>query len=350
MNSKKIFCLLLAALLVLGLVACAKAGETAPPPVPAASTDAAVPTAAPVNEAPAKPATDAPTEPVTDAPTEPVTDAPTEPVTDAPTEPVTDAPTEPVTEAPTEPATEEPSAEPPELPEEPTDYDSMLRFLVGVWNYFPVDEDAVDSPGIDGIPGLTIQLMEDGRFFAIRHSDNAQCIGSWTLDWFFAEEDELPDWLCFEVEDADDGMEVIGDFWIENRAVCAGTDRLDLIQVNNGDSVFMNSFDVYAEALVRGSFDPDAEGSDPKLDAEFVGMVWEVRENGTELWITEIDPEDFSVTIGTHVAARYPVAADAQLIWPTYIFNEGACPAVVHTNADGEIIFLDWAEEEMEGN
>lgn len=344
---RSVLCILLAAMLVLGLTACNKSGETAAPPAPASSADTPAPVTAPETEAPAKPVTelttDAPTEPGTDTPTE----NPTEPVTEAPTEPVTEAPTEPSTEAQTEPATAEPSPEP---YEEPTDYDSMLHFLVGVWNYFPVDEDAVDSPEIDGIPGLTIQLMEDGSFFAIRHADNAQCTGTWTLDWLYAYEDELPDWLCFQVDDADQGMEYIGDFWIENRAICAGTDRLDLVQVNNGDSVFLNSFDVFAETLVRGSYDPEARGSDPKLDAEFSGMVWEVRGNGTELWITEISPVDFSVTIGTQVAACYPVAADAELVWPTYIFNEGACPALVKTNADGEIVFLDWAEPEMEGN
>lgn len=345
---KRVLCILLAALILLSLAACASSDKNADVTPPAATDAPTEPLTEPVTEIPTDHVAKIPTEPVTETPTEPVTDAP-EPVTEAPTEPVTEAPTEPVTEAPTEPATEQPPEVIPEEPEEPTDHDSMLQWLVGVWNYFPVDEDAVDSPEIDGIPGLTIQLMEDGSFYAIRHSDNAQCTGSWTLDWFYADEDECPDWLLFQVEDADEGMEVIGDFWIENWAVCTGTDRLDLIQVNNGDSIFLNDYDVYFEVLVRGSFDPDAQGEAPKTDAEFVGIVWDVRGEGTELWITEVSSENFSVTVGSRRASRYLIAADAELVWPVNVFNQGACPAALRTNAAGEIVFLDWASVEEEG-
>ncbi len=329
------FCVLLSLLLLLGLAACNGVKIPNQGNSPSASgarpeTQAADPGAESLPETQSLPSTETQTE---------------APVGTEPGTPAAQSSAAPTEEA-TEPETEPPADD--ELPDFADD-EAMRSFLVGVWNYFPTEEDAAESPGIDGIPGVSIQLMDDGSFFAIRHTDNAQFFGSWELERYFAEEDELPDRLSFVLDDAAQPG-AFGSYWIQNWADCADTDRLSVVRLSYNTQTFGSYPDAYDAMLVKGGFSPDAEGAAPKTDAAFCGMVWQVSENGGELWITEISPTDFSVTLGSHKAACYKLASDAELVWPASVFARGGCPAVVKTNAAGEIVFLDWAEAETEGN
>ena len=226
---------------------------------------------------------------------------------------------------------------------------ALRDFLIGVWSYFPAEEDAVDSPEITGIPGISIQLLEDGSFYAIRQTDGVRFQGSWKLEHYFAEEGALPDRISFTLEEGG-APGAFGDYWIQGWASCAGTDRLLLTNIIYDADTFASFPEIYDAMLVKGSYDPDAEGSAPNCDAEFCGIVWQVTDGGTALWITEISPVDFTLAVGSRIAARYPVAADAELGYPVSVFARGGCPAVVKTNAAGEIVYLNWAERDMEGN
>ncbi len=324
-------CLLAALLLLWGLSACS--GETTP------TTEPTEPSSAVLTEAPAS---------VSE------TEAPT-PQSEVPTEPLPETPTDPSPEAPAE-TTAAQTAEPTEAPEAPgadsldfEDAAALRDFLIGVWSYFPAEEDAVDSPEITGIPGISIQLLEDGSFYAIRQTDGVRFQGSWKLEHYFAEEGALPDRISFTLEEGG-APGAFGDYWIQGWASCAGTDRLLLTNIIYDADTFASFPEIYDAMLVKGSYDPDAEGSAPNCDAEFCGIVWQVTDGGTALWITEISPVDFTLAVGSRIAARYPVAADAELGYPVSVFARGGCPAVVKTNAAGEIVYLNWAEMDMEGN
>lgn len=352
---KKLLCILLTLLLLLSLAACA--GEAAPTAENTAGSSAVkeAPTAA-RTEAPAETTAETAAGTTAEANAEPSTGempaAATEPSAEAPTEPSAEPSTEAPTEPSDEPSTEVPSTEaPPAEPEDPLDFDSsaeLKRFLTGAWSFFPTEEDAVDTPVIDGTPGVTIELMEDGSFRAVRGADKAKFRGTWKLDHFFADESALPDRISFTLKDTSK-PDAFGSYWIRGWASCAETDRLELVNVSSDADLFATYPELYEAMLVKGSPDPDAKGEAPLCDAQFCGRVWQVSGNGSALWITEISPENFSVSLGSHIAARYAVAADAELVWPVSVFAGGGCPAVVKTNAAGEIIYLDWAEE-AEGN
>lgn len=326
MKRYRAFCCLSAALLLLlSLSACG--GGTAPTAGPAE------PSSAVLTEAPAIGVDTTP-------PAETRSEAPTDQLPEAPVDTTAAAETEETTEAPETP------------PAEPLDFENpagLRDFLIGVWNYFPTGEDAVDSPEITGIPGISIQLLEDGSFYAIRQMDGAQFRGTWKLERYFVEEDALPDQISFTLAEGGESG-AFGDYWIQGWAGCAGTERLFLTNISSDADTFASYPEAYDAMLVKGSYDPDAEGGAPIRDAEFCGIVWQVSEGGTALWITEVSPVDFTLAIGSRSAARYPVAAEAELDCPVSVFARGGCPAVVRTNAAGEIVYLNWAEMDMEGN
>lgn len=324
-------CLLAALLLLWGLSACG--GETAP------TAEPTEPSSAVLTEAPASGSETEVPAPQSEAPTEPLPETPTDPSPETPAE-TTAAQTAEPTEAPEAPGADSPDFEDPA---------ALRDFLIGVWSYFPAEEDAVDSPDLTGIPGVSIQLLEDGSFSAIRQTDGVRFQGIWKLERYFAEEGALPDRISFTL--AEGGAPgAFGDYWIQGWADCAGTHRLLLTNISSDADTFASYPEVYDAMLVKGSYDPDAEGGAPNCDAEFCGIVWRVSEGGTALWITEVSPVDFTLAIGSRSAARYPVAADAELGYPVSVFARGGCPAVVKTNAAGEIVYLNWAEMDMEGN
>ena len=357
---RRILSALMILLLLLSLAACGASEKTAGTETTGAadSSDATVPD---TTEEAVDTSAAASSEKETEAPVEPSSESPTEtdgqpsgPDSESPDPETTDTPASEDTEEPTEP---EPPSEPtePEPPVEETaslefeDAAALREFLCGAWNYYPVEEDALDTPEVGGIPGLSVQLQPDGTFFAIRHANNAQYTGTWTLDWFFADEDGLPDWLCFRLDDGEGDIDAFGDFVIEGWASCTGSHRLDLMQVNNGDSIFSSFYEVWEAMLVKGSDLPVTESEEPLANASFCGRIWQVAEDGKALWMTEVNPRDFSEGIGSRVAVRYEIAPNAELVYPTSVYARGGIVAVVETDAKGRIVLLDWAEELTEG-
>ena len=285
------------------------------------------------------------------AETEPPAEPQTEPEnsTEPQTEPSGETLVEPQTEPPAESQTGAPAeTDPNGESEEFADEEALREFLVGAWNFYPTEEDQRTTPELGGIPGLSVQLLPDGTFFAILHMSFAQYTGTWELDRLYAGPDELPDWIRFTLDEPDEGLWGFGDYVIQGWARCRGSDRLSLVQVNNGDSVFSTCFDRYDAMLIRGGDVPADETTDPKPDASFCAVVWEVAEDGNALWVTEVDPADFSVGIGSREAVRYALAEDCEIRCPVSAFAPGGLVAAIETNGDGEIAVLNWAEPEME--
>ena len=378
---KKLLCLLLSALLLLSLAACAGSGSTETTKAPERTTPALsgktetelpepehtvgaadsgnqpAETEAPETESAEPSATEAPEPPATEpsAPVPPGTDAPAPvfPVTDAPE---TDAPATdfPATDAPETgtPDTDSPAPGPdedadPYAFEEEADFED---FLCGAWNFFPVNEGETDTPEIGGIPGLTIQLVPGGMFMAILHMDFTMYTGTWTLERLYADEDALPDLLRFELDEEYEDLAAFGDFCIQGWASCTGSERLSLVQVNNGDSVLNVKFDLYDAMLIKGGDFPTDESAAPQTDAHFCAMVWQVADGGNTLWVTEVSPQDFSVTVGSHEAVRYTVSGDAEIRCPASAFARGGLVAEIEADAEGNIVMLNWAEPELEYN
>ena len=360
--NKRVFCVLMTALLLLCLCACGGAEQD----VPAATEDRSTPIQ--TVESPRTPeeteigtksdretsGTETPsaeeTEVQTEAATEDSTELPPEETAETGTEPVTEAPAQ--TDAVGQPDTSSDEAAPTETEENSPDFadeEALTEYLLGAWNFYPTEEDDQNTPEIGGIPGLSIQLAPGGMFMAIEHMTNAMYFGTWELDRLYAGPDELPDWLRFTLDEPGENLWGFGDYLIQGWARCRGSDRLSLVQVNNGDSVFYNRFDCFDVMLVKGGDFPTEESADPQTDAHFCAMVWQVADDGNTLWVTEVDPADFTVGIGSHEAVRYHLADDCEILCPSSAFAPGGRIAELETNAAGEISMINWAEPELEG-
>lgn len=340
----RILCVLMALLLVLTLAACSHSGQK---PSGEATTASAVGTETPSGTA-ASISSDTevlPTE--NEFPTESQS-AETEPPTEAQTS--ESAETEPPVETTvpiTETETPEPSHE--ENPSTFANVDALEEYLLGAWNFYPTNEDEKNTPEIGGIPGFTIQIAPGGVFMLIRHMDFAQYQGTWELDRLFAEEHEVPDMIRFTLDEPDETLKDAGTFLIQGWSHCTGSDRLSLVQVNVGESVISAWFDLYDAMLVKGGDFPTDESEDPSTDAHFCAMVWQVADDGETLWLTQVDPLDFSVGLGSRTAVRYVLAGDCEIRCPISAFVRGGTVAEIQTNSAGEISMINWAEPVLEG-
>ena len=209
-----------------------------------------------------------------------------------------------------------------------TTEEELRAFLTGVWDY--VSDDF-------GYSVLTVELRADGTM-TVNRGTSAAYEGTWTLERLDVSDSALPNWLCCSLSDTYPDLWAIGDYLLGPRTIVDGKYMMKWTQVNNGDSVFSQFFDVYAPALEKQGAAEDAAPAERPADSHMYAVFWKESEDGGVLWLDDaIDSRGENT--GRHDSIPYPVQPTADQRTPIYSLHPGDV-VEIQTDASGAVIMV----------
>jgi len=236
-----------------------------------------------------------------------------------------------------------------------SDEAAMRDFITGTWRYFfPGEEEAY----------FTITFAEGGAFAAHRSDPGspgglAVYQGEWSLDRLYSGEEELPDLLCMPMGYLDGendyfdydyfGPLTLGDFYIEDIALCDGSYRMRLVQANNGAALLSELCETYSLVLCKQADElvlPTTEII--RKSAEFDAVCWNVTEDGKgelTVWLAAgVSFRDNGGQLDT--AAPYSLAEDRDPGCYITLYDGDGSPVEASTDEDGALTMVSWRAPE----
>ncbi len=209
-----------------------------------------------------------------------------------------------------------------------TTEEELRAFLTGVWDYVPDDL---------GYSVLTLELRADGGL-TVNRGAGAAYEGTWRLERLYVSDAALPDWLCCSLSDDYPDLWAIGDYLLGPRTIVDGAYMMKWTQVNNGDSVFSQFFDVYDPALVKQGAAEAAAPAERPANTHMYAVFWKESEDGGVLWLDDaIDIRGENT--GRHDSIPYPVQPTADQRTPIDSLHPGDV-VEIQTDASGAVIMV----------
>ena len=212
---------------------------------------------------------------------------------------------------------------------------ALRTVLEGEWGYCPpASDDSAVWINFDRDGNFHVRIIDMQNYAIWEH------VGRYQLNRWYAGETEVPDMLMLTILETEDnepipGMEVsAGDYLIQRKTLCDGQVVFELLQLNNGDSLFSVHFDDWAPILKKYTgWQPQGE---IRKGENFCGAVWNVDYAAKTIWLDDA-AEDGS-NIGRYEALPYQAAPQLDLTaMPDWLLRNGAI-WTVRTDEAGRIV------------
>jgi len=222
---------------------------------------------------------------------------------------------------------------------------ALKKFLAGRWEYIVPGEEFAD---------MTLAISEDGSFTAVRGitgggGEKASYSGTWSLERLYNDDTMTPDLLCLSLSETDDGffgsIGSLGDFRIEDIALCDGRYMMKLTQANNGEAVFSEYYMTYSPLLIKDQGELTAPTVQfIRKGVGFDARCWKVDTDGVGdrvIWLGTGSP--FYLNGGQiDTAAPYGAREDADFRFGVSQNDECGYMAEIETDEEGKIAVYNW--------
>ena len=187
---------------------------------------------------------------------------------------------------------------------------ALRAALEGEWGYCPPASDTPAAWIFFGNNGtFTIRLTD------LKNNAIEEYMGAWKLDRRYAGANEIPDVLILTLYEMVEGEPVgeptimAGDFLIRRKTLCDERIVLELIQMNNGDSLFSSYYDDTAPVLKKYTgWTPQGE---TRKNESFCAAAWKVDYALKTVWLD--DAAENGDNIGRYEALPYQAAPQMDL-------------------------------------
>ena len=229
-------------------------------------------------------------------------------------------PANPSQTIPALPAAKPESTQPSETPKAPestedpliwTNEEELLKLLEGEWSY---------RDFITGEEYVWINIDQEGNYTAELEvpSDHARHTYSGVCEFdSYSTENDIPDSFTLKLLETDDPIldlsffDALGDFMITNKTLCENELVLELLQMNNGDTIFSIYFEDYYPVLRKKTELPTI--SEPRKDDSFLAIAWKLDAEKHMIWLDDCALDGILLPEGRNEAVPYQISENIDL-------------------------------------
>ena len=202
----------------------------------------------------------------------------------------------------------------PESTEDPliwTNEEELLKLLEGEWSY---------RDFITGEEYVWINIDQEGNYTAELEvpSDHARHTYSGVCEFdSYSTENDIPDSFTLKLLETDDPIldlsffDALGDFMITNKTLCENELVLELLQMNNGDTIFSIYFEDYYPVLRKKTELPTI--SEPRKDDSFLAIAWKLDAENHMIWLDDCALDGILLPEGRNEAVPYQISENIDL-------------------------------------